>query len=118
MKINSNNEKRIPYPVKKTKNSAPFAYLAPLAVKKRPKTIKSSPHSTPNLQFSTFNPPNHRPPSTVHRPPSPIRSSNEKRIKNPSCPFVAFVVKIFPPPSALHPAFCTLQLATINLPTS
>jgi hypothetical protein len=84
-------------------------------VKKRPKTIKSSAESTPNLQFSTFKPPNHRPRSTVHRPPSPIRSSNEKRIKNPSCPFVAFVVKIFPPPSALHPASCNSQPSTSPL---
>ena len=68
-KINSNNEKRIRHPVKKTKNSASFAYLAPFAVKKGPKTMKSTPYLTPNLQFSIFN-----------IQPPPIRSSNEKRI--------------------------------------
>jgi hypothetical protein len=117
MKINSNNEKRIPYPVKKTKKLRALRILSALCGEKKAKNHQILPSLNP--QSSIFNLQSAQPPSTVHGPPStiPIRSSNEKRIKNPSCPFVAFVVKIFPPPSALHPAFCTLQLATINLPT-
>jgi hypothetical protein len=72
MKINSNNEKRIPYPSKKTKNGALLPKLGAFTPKKRPNIMKSAPQSTPNLQFSSFKPPNHGPPSTVHRPRSTV----------------------------------------------
>jgi hypothetical protein len=78
-------------------------------VKKGPKTIKSSAESTPNLQFSTFKPPNHRPRSTVHRPPSPIRSSNEKRMQCSPSP-------VSRPPSSLP--IPRLRSSVVNCPSS
>jgi hypothetical protein len=93
MKINSNNEKRIPYPVKKTKKLRALRILSALCGEKRAKNHQILRRIDP--QSSIFNLQTAQPPSTVHGPPSTIPHSFLKRKTNkkPFVPLVAFVVK-------------------------